>query len=191
MRFFRDGQAEYVTVDRFLPTVLTNSRWKNGQPYEALVFANAGEGATRYAGLGLWVALAEKAYAQWEGEQAGYVGIERGSGLEGGRARDALEHITGRQAHSRTIGKGDWMAEMLNALYEGKHIVLSTKEFAAQISDPRLVKNHAYLLTAIGSRANIFEVLNPWKKDNQKGPAATTLTLDELVANFSGFTWVD
>ena len=54
VRFYYNGTADYVTVDRMLPT---SSR-------HASIYANYGAHSTS-ASTELWMALAEKAYAQW------------------------------------------------------------------------------------------------------------------------------
>ncbi|MEN9214763.1 MAG: C2 family cysteine protease, partial [Gloeomargarita sp. DG_1_6_bins_138] len=58
VRFFNNGKADYVTVDRYLPT--RNSLWSSGKA----VYAGWGGGRYDSSDNELWVALAEKAYAQ-------------------------------------------------------------------------------------------------------------------------------
>lgn len=53
VRFFNNGVADYVTVDRYLPT--TSNR---------AAYAGWGGGEASSSMNELWVALAEKAYAQ-------------------------------------------------------------------------------------------------------------------------------
>src|SRR5262249_23535029 len=61
VRFFNNGVADYVTVDRYLPV---NSN-------HLFVYANSGQAASNPGNI-LWVALAEKAYAQVDEE--GWIG---------------------------------------------------------------------------------------------------------------------
>src|SRR5262249_60731869 len=88
VRFFRSGVAEYVTGDRFLPTD------SSGRP----VYSSFGR---RYDDPGneLWVALAEKAYAQLnESGWIGQDGTNSYAGIDGGYGDDALRQITGGPA---------------------------------------------------------------------------------------------
>lgn len=59
VRFFVDGTADYVTVNKELPIVDDRSEWSNGS---SLVFANGAKGQP------LWAELVEKAFAQLNAE---------------------------------------------------------------------------------------------------------------------------
>lgn len=97
VRFFRDGEVRFVTVNQMLP-VNANGR---------LVFAGDGSPAGS-ATNELWVALAEKAYAQlnesgWIGQDGtnsynGVGGVAGSDGINSGSGGDAMEHITGLDA---------------------------------------------------------------------------------------------
>ena len=92
MRLFKDGHAEYVTVDKRLPV---NADGK-------FVFANNGRGTASDPTNELWVALAEKAYAQFnESGWTGQDGTNSYNGL-GGPVPAGETTTTGSTAGSRT-----------------------------------------------------------------------------------------
>ena len=88
VRFFRDGRAEYVTVDRYLP-VDANGR---------LVFANDGQLASSPTNE-LWGALAEKAYAQLaeSGWSRGAAKPNAYASISVGWEADVVIQLTGKQ----------------------------------------------------------------------------------------------
>ena len=94
IRFFNSdaGAADYVTVDRFLPT------------------DNSGNAVFAAWNQGLWVALAEKAYAQinasgWIGQDGtnSYNGMLFFDGINGGKPFQALNQITGRATFETSV----------------------------------------------------------------------------------------
>jgi hypothetical protein len=74
VRFFRNGVADYVTVDRYLPVDTSGN----------LVYAN--EGHTPASVTSTWVALAEKAYAQ--------LNEEGWTGQDGTNSYDGVTKVT-------------------------------------------------------------------------------------------------
>jgi hypothetical protein len=172
VRFFVNGQENYVTVDRFLPT------YSNG----AFVYANNSSGMSyRDARNELWVALAEKAYAQInqeynEVEWIGSVPIPTGirqdgtntyEGIAGGWATDALTHITGLSTIPRqdlSSGALFWasnsVSEMLTAFNQGRMVVVNTNR---PDNADVVVGHHAYTLTGYDANTGQFSLYNPWK----------------------------
>src|SRR5262249_49745143 len=85
VRFYHNGMSDYVTVDKYLPN--------GGRLYD-------------HPQSDLWVALAEKAYAQeyaegWIG--SGHQGVSSYQALSGGYPAWALPAITGMSTSSTTI----------------------------------------------------------------------------------------
>ena len=90
VRFYDNGVADYVTVNRMLPT--------NSGGY--LVYADYGSMVNNVTNT-LWIPLAEKAYAQWnETGKEGRDGTNTYSGIEGGWMANVFSQVLG---HSRRL----------------------------------------------------------------------------------------
>ncbi|MCX7595594.1 MAG: C2 family cysteine protease [Fischerella sp.] len=171
VRFYNNGIADYLTVDRYLPT--------NQQGY--FVYANKG----RYhndSSNELWVALAEKAYAQLN--QAGWISQDRTNSYNGidngGYVSDALTHITGLNTSFANLLNFD---SIINAFYSGQMIGLSTK---STVTDYNIISNHAYVLLDYNSSTQTFTLFNPWGIDNGSSkPGMIQLNWSQIQANFS------
>jgi len=144
VRFFNGaGVAKYVTVDTELP--------QGGQLYDQ-----------PQNGV-LWVALAEKAYAEANG--AGYVttgtpGSDSYNAMNGGNPVWALQAITGKSASSFSINPTN-IAAAWNA---GELIVLGS---SSKAGDNLIVGDssgtHAYaVVNYVASSSTPFELFNPW-----------------------------
>jgi hypothetical protein len=161
VRFFdNSGTAHYVTVDTELP-------------------AGGGEYDHPVNGV-LWVALAEKAYAEANGMRfvtTQHVGTDSYSALDGGDAAWALRAITGKSASDISINPSN-IAAAWNA---GKLIVLCTNHPASSY----IVGNHCYALVAYnGSSSRPFEIYNPWGTDSSGWvPGLTNKTYGLFWAN--------
>jgi hypothetical protein len=154
VRFFNSaGVAEYVTVDTELPS--------GGAYYD------------QPANGILWVALAEKAYAEANG--AGYVttgseGSDSYAALNGGWPSWALQAITGKSAGDFSFNPSNIVA----AWNSGELIVLTTSTPASS----EVVGDHCYaLVNYTASSSNPFEVYNPW--------GITTATADGVYGLFN------
>ena len=153
VRFFNNGVADYVTVDRYLPT---DSLGK-------LAYANRGLHYNSNSNE-LWVALAEKAYAQIN--EAGWIGQDGNNsypGIEYGWAKKSIEHITGIDTTSNNID----INNIINS-YNSNHLVtLSTKSDSKKLYlDPEkeFVGSHVYVMTGYNAATNKFTLYNPWGK---------------------------
>lgn len=145
VRFYNpSGVAQYVTVDSELPS--------GGSEYD-----NTSNGV-------LWVALAEKAYAQANG--AGFVqtnspGSDSYAALNGADPAWALQAISGKSASHIAVNPAN-VAAAWNA---GDLIVLGSSSNA---NDNLIVGDtthgtHAYAMVGYtGSGATPFELFNPW-----------------------------
>jgi hypothetical protein len=134
-----NGTAEYITVDTELP---------DGGKYYDMPENGV-----------LWVALAEKAYAEANG--AGYVttqevGSDSYNALNGGDPAWALHAITGQSANDFAINPTN-LAAAWNA---GDYIVIAT---GATTANSAIVSDHAYAVVGYtASSSTPFEVYNPW-----------------------------
>ena len=143
VRFFnKAGAPGYVTLDTELPS--------GGRYYDQPV-----------NGV-LWVALAEKAYAEANGAgivTTQHVGSDSYAALNGGNPCWALQAITGKSANSFAIKPTNIAA----AWTAGNLIVIST----SNPSSPYVVGNHAYaVVNYTASSSTPFEVFNPWGTDS-------------------------
>ncbi|MBV8383584.1 MAG: fibronectin type III domain-containing protein [Planctomycetaceae bacterium] len=144
VRFFNGaGVPEYVTVDTELPS--------GGDYYDQPV-----------NGV-LWVALAEKAYGEANGERivtTQYVGSDSYAALNGGDPAWALQAITGKSASYIVINPAN-IAAAWNA---GQLIVLGSSPNAGDnliVGDS--TGTHAYAVVGyVPSSSEPFELYNPW-----------------------------
>jgi hypothetical protein len=178
VRFFNNGTADYVTVDRFLPT---NS-------WGGFVYANDSSGmAYDDARNELWVALAEKAYAQIN--QSGWIGQDNSNtydGISGGRAYNAMKQITGCNTSRNGVVKhilffknGDSIDDMWNTFSSGHSVAINTNSSP----DSSVVSKHSYVLTGYNYDTDKYTLYNPW--GGSDGPVE--LTRDQIADNFD--TW--
>jgi Calpain family cysteine protease/Bacterial pre-peptidase C-terminal domain len=174
VRFYRNKIAEYVTVDRYLPTNSSGS----------LVYANKGGSPSE-----LWVALAEKAYAQlnesgWSNPNTSYAYYATNSykGIDnGGYMSDAFAQITGRStAFYRPLNDFN---SVVNAFDSGQLIGLGTKSNNVA---SYLVSDHAYTLLSYNASLQKLTLFNPWGIDNGSSkPGILELAWGDIQANFS------
>jgi len=141
VRFFdTNGTAHWITVDSELPSA--------GAYYDNV--------QNQLGAQSLWVALAEKAYAEANG--LGYLatntpGVDSYDALDGGDPALALHAITGQVAADVSLTASN----LINAWNANDMIVISSDSAPA---DSRIVPAHAYAV--IGFNGSSFEVLNPW-----------------------------
>ncbi len=179
VRLFNNGTADYVTVDRYLPTY----------DWGGFVYGNNSSGMT-YSNSNneLWVALAEKAYAQMN--ESGWLGQETAANsyasIDGGWPFHALKQITNRATtHANMtfevfgIRFSDDVDELWSAFSGGKMVVLNTKASVAS----GIVGDHSYVLTGFNSATGRYRLYNPWAGAG----AEIELTHAQLADNFS--TW--
>jgi hypothetical protein len=154
--FTSSGAAQFVTVDTELPTGNLYD-----QPQNSV----------------LWVALAEKAYAEANG--AGYVtsshvGTDSYDALNSGWGEWALQAITGKSAGPHSSVNPSNIASAWN---QGKLIVIGTNT----PKDSTIVPDHAYAVVGYdASRSMPFEIYNPW------GTTTTNLVKNMAPAPFNG-----
>jgi len=166
VRFYNGGVADYVTVDRWLPATAGG----------AFRYASGG-GQVNDASNRLWVALAEKAYAQlvesgWSrpGQTANAY-----SSIAVGWEGNAVRQISNRTA---TLGTISADAATLNAIVAafqaGQMVGLDTKP----ATDPGIVANHVYVMIGYSAAQQQFTLYNPWGYTQQ-------LTWSQVAGNFN------
>jgi Calpain family cysteine protease/Bacterial pre-peptidase C-terminal domain len=171
VRFWKNGVADYVTVDRYLPTTDTGY----------LAYANKGSYYNNSTNE-LWVTLAEKAYAQlnesgwiYQDNTNSYKGIGHG-----GYMSDAFSQITGRNVSSFNVLDFN---SIVNAFNSGQLIGLATLETGVASN---IVAAHGYTVVGYNSSTQKFTLFNPWGIDNGSSkPGIIELAWNEIASNFS------
>lgn len=163
------GTADYVTVNRRLPT--------------------NGNGRLEYSGYGLsiassattlWIALAEKAYAQWnETGNEGRDGTNRYSSIEGGWMSNVNAQVLGYNSTNYAFSNTPKQS-LVNAVSSGNSVTLGTLQNA---SAGGLVGGHAYTVSGYNASTDTFTLHNPWGTSHP-----SQLTWSQLQSNCSMFT---
>ncbi len=153
-QLFRGYVAHYETVEATFPT-------QNGR----LIYGTSTDSAPG-GGIELWVAIVEKAYAQWHG---GY------DDIEGGSAERALEHITGVEAD--TVDVDDLSGSALvtriaNEIRGGHPVCADTPGSGKKVEANGFVTGHSYTVVSADASAGTITVRNPWGRPNQTVTAA-------------------
>lgn len=162
------GVADYVTVDRNLPT------YSNG----GLAYSGYGRSALN-ASTTLWLALAEKAYAQWnETGKSGRNGTNTYSAIEGGWMSNVNSQVLGYNSTYYSTSNTSKQV-MINALGAGHTVTLGTNSNA---SAGGLVGSHAYVVTAYNATTDSFTLYNPWSTQHP-----TPLNWSQLQGHTSAF----
>jgi subtilase family serine protease len=176
VRFYNNGVADYVTVDRYLPT----TSWGT--------FIYAHQSASNWGKYNdatneLWVALAEKAYAQLN--ESGWIGQDNTNsyeGISGGWEGAAIKHITGLTASYKSLN----FDSMVTAFTNGKFMTVGSKDSGVAAN---VAANHAYTVVGYNSTTQKFKLFNPWGVNNGSSKSGILeLSWSELTASFSGWT---
>jgi len=140
VRFIKGGKADYVTVNRDLPVDANNQ----------FIYANDSSGLTfGDPNNELWVALAEKAYAQLN--ESGWIGQNNTNsyeGIRGGRAAAAMRYISGEKTFAQSVISMP-LSKLLNLVDENTPITAA-------------FDSHAYIITSYNSTTRHFNFYNPW-----------------------------
>ncbi|KAF3888584.1 MULTISPECIES: C2 family cysteine protease [Nostocales] len=171
VRFWRNGVADYVTVDRYLPTDASG----------AFVYASKG---SHYSNTGneLWVTFAEKAYAQLN--ESGWIFQDNTNTYEGigkgGYMSDAFAQITGKKS---ALGKAIDCNSIVNAFNSGQLIGLGSKTTGVA---GHIVAGHAYSVIGYNSSTQKFTLFNPWGINTSSSkPGVIEVSWSEVQSNFS------
>ncbi len=161
VRFYANGVADYVTVNRSLPTM------SNG----ALIYSGYGRSSTS-SSTPLWLALAEKAYVQWnETGKTGRGGSDANqnayTAIEGGWMGDVNAQALGYSSTNFAVNSTN-KQNLINSLNSGLAVTIGTTQGA---SAGGLVGSHAYVVTSYNATTDAFSFFNPW---NTSHPSALT-----------------
>ena len=170
------GQAEYVTVDSYLPTDA------NGK----LTYASRGQTYNSTSNE-LWVALAEKAYAQlnefgWS--RTGYAASGQNSyaALDGGYIHQALNQISNSPTTAFAFTSESTSFDVFVSAYSaGKRIGFAS--FSTPVALSGIVGNHAYAVVGYNTSAQTVTLFNPWGIEF----GLTTLNWSQIQQNFEYF----
>ncbi len=169
VRFNKSGIWDYVTVDRYLPTNSSGS----------LVYASQGSNFANNANE-LWVALAEKAYAQI-GESGWTRGTTRTnsySSIEAGWMSYVINQVTGLNTSWDNVN-GLTQQTMIDWVNSNKIVTLGTGTNPGN----NLVGGHAYAVTSYNANNGTFFVRNPW------GTQHVELTWAQLISSDVDFAY--
>lgn len=175
VRFFNNGVADYVTVDRYLPANSSNNR----------IYADWGGGAYNESNNELWVALLEKAYAQLnDSEWIGQDGTNSYSGIAYGNSGAALKHITGRTVSSDNSLDASDISAIISAINSERVITAGTPS-NVDSSIPGVVGSHAYAVLGYNATSKKFRLYNPYGGDYGTGTGIVELTHNQFLSNFN------
>jgi hypothetical protein len=164
VRFFVDGAANYVTVNKELPIVDDRSEWSNGS---SLVFANGAKGQP------LWAELVEKAFAQLNAEPDAVHGGNGGAlnayeGISGGEPDVAVAEITDKDSIEYTADRLVSDAARIGAAFDsGDEVELTTGD-SSRAYNKHLWGDHAYEIIGYDASDDEFTIHNPWGSAQSK-----------------------
>ncbi len=173
VRFYsvQNGIPDYVTVNRRLPAQYN--------------------GALGYSGYGLsvsststtvWIALAEKAYAQWnETGNEGRDGTNRYAAIEGGWMGYVNAQVLGMASSNYSLASSNKQT-LITALSSQKAVTIGTNTSVSA----GLYGSHAYLVAGYNASTDTFQLHNPWGSSH---PGA--LSYSQLQAYCSMFVVAD
>jgi hypothetical protein len=172
VRFFNNGVADYVTVDRYLPT------GSNG----LAVYAGWGGATATSISNELWVALAEKAYAQlaesgWSRTYAG-TQVNAYASIEGGWMAPVIRQLMGVSASSSSVTSMT-QTQLIN-LVNSNQVLTAGFVYGAGFG---VVNGHAYTVTSYNATAGTFHLRNPW------GSSHADVTWQQLLSLKAILEW--
>jgi hypothetical protein len=176
VRFYQNGTSRYVTVDSQLPT------YAGGY----FLYANMGDHTSNLSNV-LWVALAEKAYAQvnecgWLRPASWGGGTNSYAGIEGGMFTDVVRQVVNHTAYNYAVYGAADASALANAVSQHKLVGYASN---SDPTDSRIVGNHQYVVVGYNSSTQTVTLFNPWGIDNGSiYPGLVSLTLSQLGNNF-------
>lgn len=184
VRFYQSGISHYVTVDSKLPT------YTSGGTGGWFLYANMGSNAANSSNV-LWVALAEKAYAQmnetnWLRPAAWGGGVNSYAGIEGGMFSDAVAQVVNHASSSYYVSGASDDTALGNAVANGKLVGFAS---SSNPTNSQVVGDHQYIVIAYNSSTKTVTLFNPWGINNGSSyPGLVDLTLSQLAGNFDYWT---
>ena len=180
VRFYTNGKVDYVTVDRMMAT--------NGSG--RYIYANSGQ--TVASNNELWVALAEKAYAQVN--ESGRIGQDGNNfygngdnnGIGWGSGVAAVKHITNIDSAYNGLTfspSSSWtdFNELVGIVNSSRIVTMggfngnATNSNAGETSISTAVQGHLYTITGYSVATGRFSLRNPW------GSRHLNLTFSQLM----------
>jgi hypothetical protein len=167
VRFYKNGVADYVTVDRYLPTYAVG-----GLPY------------AQTPNNELWVALAEKAYAQVN--ESGWIqqnGTNSYFGIDGGLGYYSIPHVTGRNTAYIYNPSGIVDTNSIKTAFNaGQMITVGSKPSGVASN---VVPRHEYTLVGYNSSTQQFSLYNPHGVNSTPNSGHLNLTAFQLSQSFN------
>jgi hypothetical protein len=166
VRFYDNGVADYVTVNRYFP------ERSNG----TFFYANWWNDSLSNANNVLWVALAEKAYAQlaasgWSRPDVANSYDALNNGWEG----TVLNQVANIQATAQLLaGNSATKTAIVNAVAAGRMVAIDSN---ASTAAP-VISDHVYVVLSYNVATQTFLTYNPWGYTQ-------TLTWTQIENNFS------
>jgi hypothetical protein len=170
VRFYVNGVADFVTVDRYLPTYGSST-----------IYAST-LGCFTNSGNELWMPLVEKAYAQWnETGNEGRDGRNSYASINGGWMQTVCQQVLGKP--SQTFW---WLPDsdkqfLIAAMNSNKAVTYATAS-----NGDGLVGGHAYMVSSYNATTGTFQLYNPWG-----GGHPGALTYAQLRTNGQCFVIAD
>ncbi len=165
------GVADYVTVDRLLPSTSSGT----------FAYSNYGASLSNPNNV-LWIALAEKAYAQWNATgKSGRTPANTYASIEGGWMSNVNAQVLGYNSTRYAVSNSANKAALVNALAAGRAVTIGTTT-----NSTLMVSSHAYSITGYDAATDKFSIFNPWGTQH---PAP--LTWAQLQANTTFFVVVN
>jgi hypothetical protein len=170
VRFYNNGVADYVTVDRYLATNSSGNA----------VYAGWGGGSSTSTTNELWVALAEKAYAQLaeSGWSRSSNSTNSYADIEGGWMDTVIRQVTGLAATSQSVTSMT-QTQLIN-LVNSNQILTACFVYGDGFG---VVDRHAYTITSYNATNGTFYLRNPW------GNTHADVTFDQLVSLRAIIEW--
>jgi len=161
------GIADYVTVDRMLPSTSSG----------VFAYSNYGASLTNPNNV-LWIALAEKAYAQWNATgKSNRTPANTYASIEGGWMSYVNAQVLGYNSTRYASSTAGNKTALVNALAAGRAVTVGTTGNSSM-----MVSSHAYSITAYDANTDKFSIFNPWGTQH---PAP--MTWAQLQANTTFF----
>jgi hypothetical protein len=181
VRFYVNGVADYVTVDSYLPVASDGTyAYANYDQYGQVTYVSTGSNV-------LWVALAEKAYAQLAEE--GWSRADHGEyansydSIGYGWSGVVMEQITGSITDTLIVPAGadatpNAEAALLNDIAQNHLITIGTFGTLPD-SNSAFIGNHCYTLESYDPTTGLFTFINPY--DDGGSQRVVQVTWDELL----------
>lgn len=174
VRFLNSGVADYVTVDRYLPTYVTA---RSTQP--KLWYAGMTWLASNPSNI-LWAPLIEKAYVQIaaSGWTRGNGSLNAYSTITNGWEGTVLGQIAGRSASSSAIVNSPSVLNSIVTKFQaGQMVALDSNNTTAFV-----VPNHVYVVVGYNPIGRFFDVYNVWGYHQ-------FLSWSQITANFFAYSF--